>query len=236
MVFSASFAAICLAVFFLSKLFDRRILFVSAVLATVYLTVDDFVTGLPHIVKSLAIFGGQWNWEGKILSLLFSAVVVIALSLSPEAVGLTFKQRHVKIGIAAVIGFVFWGLCLGFFFQPGIPNAETLAFQATMPGLAEELAYRGIAPALLLGLMGRKEPIDGIPWTVIFATAIVFGVWHGLNYSHGQFGFTVMAALFPFIGSIPGGWLRFKTGSLLFPILCHSIANVAFHVAGGLAR
>jgi membrane protease YdiL (CAAX protease family) len=49
------------------------------------------------------------------------------------------------------------------------------------------------------------------------------------------FGFDAMSALFPFIGSIPGGWLRYKTGSLLFPILAHSFANVAFHVAGGFA-
>lgn len=36
------------------------------------------------------------------------------------------------------------------------------------------------------------------------------------------------------IGSVAGGWLRFKTKSLLIPILGHSLANVAFHVAGGL--
>ncbi|GAF93603.1 unnamed protein product, partial [marine sediment metagenome] len=52
--------------------------------------------------------------------------------------------------------------------------------------------------------------------------------------SDGKFGFDLMSALFPFIGSIPGGWLRFKTGSLVVPILGHGLANVAFHIAGGL--
>jgi membrane protease YdiL (CAAX protease family) len=73
-----------------------------------------------------------------------------------------------------------------------------------------------------------------MPWAVILATAVVFGIWHGLRYSEGEFGFEVTSALFPFIGSIPGGWLRFKTGSLLFPILAHGLANVAFHVAGAV--
>jgi membrane protease YdiL (CAAX protease family) len=120
-------------------------------------------------------------------------------------------------------------------FKPGAPDAETLAFQATMPGLAEEIAFRGIAPAILLGLMNRKPHVNDIPWAVIFATSLMFGIWHSLSVSGGAVGFDLMSGLFPFIGSIPGGWLRFKTKSLLAPILIHSIANVAFHLAGWLS-
>jgi membrane protease YdiL (CAAX protease family) len=69
---------------------------------------------------------------------------------------------------------------------------------------------------------------------VILATSIVFGIWHGLGYSEGNFTWTTMSALIPLVGSIAGGWLRFRTGSLLVPVLGHGIANVAFHVAGGL--
>jgi membrane protease YdiL (CAAX protease family) len=127
-----------------------------------------------------------------------------------------------------------WGACLGLYFKPGAADVETLAFQALMPGLSEELVYRGIAPALLLGLIWRKGPVEGIPWTVILATSAVFGIWHGMSYSDGKFVFDISSALFPFIGSIPGGWLRFKTGSLLFPVLAHGLANVAFHVAGAM--
>jgi membrane protease YdiL (CAAX protease family) len=121
---------------------------------------------------------------------------------------------------------------LGLLFKPGVPDAETLAFQATMPGLAEEIACRGIAPAILLNLMNRKPHIDGIPWAVILVTSIMFGVWHSLDVSGGDVKFDLMSGLFPFIGSIPGGWLRFKTKSLFAPILGHSAANVAFHLSG----
>jgi hypothetical protein len=172
---------------------------------------------------------------GKIFSLLLSALVILALRLSPEAVGLTLRQNDKKIGIAALVLFALWGTCLDLLFKPGQADLETLAFQATMPSIAEELVYRGICPAILLGLVHRRPPVSGTPWAVILATSIVFGIWHGLGYSEGDFTWAPMSALFPMVGSVAGGWVRFRTGSLLVPVLGHGVANVAFHVAGGLA-
>src|SRR5687768_1001606 len=231
--FSCAFAAIAAIAFLAASAFDKRILVTYALVAAIYLGVDDFMTALPSLVTGLSIPGADWNWTGKLLSLALSAVVIVALKLSPTAVGLTLKQRHLKVGLAGLVLFIVWGTALGMLFEPGTRDTETLLFQATMPGLAEELVYRGIAPAILLGLHRQQEDVGVTPWAVILSTAIVFGAWHGLQFSDGAFGFDIMSALFPFIGSIPGGWLRFKTGSLLFPILAHSFANVAFHVAGG---
>jgi uncharacterized protein len=233
-VFSLAFLAVAAIVFLPSIPLDRRILVTAALGTALYVAADDFVTGLPSVITSLKIAGTHWNWTGKVLSLALSAVVIVVLGLRADAVGLTLKHRHTKIGVIAVLLFIVWGTCLGLLFKPGAVDAETLLFQASMPGLSEELVYRGIVPAILLGLVRGKRPTHGIPWVIIFSTAIVFGAWHGLQYSKGSFGFDVMSALFPFIGSIPGGWLRFKTESLLFPILVHSLANVAFHLAGAL--
>jgi membrane protease YdiL (CAAX protease family) len=235
LILSLALAAIAAAAFLASKPLERRILVICALTAAIYIGLDDFVTGLPSLVKELKPLGAHWNWTGKLFSLALSAIVIVALNLSPSAVGLTFKQRHTKTGLVALVLFIAWGSCLGLLFRPGVPDIETLLFQATMPSLSEELVYRGIAPAILLGLFREQRPDYGMPWVVILSTAIVFGAWHGLKYSNGLFGFDVMSALFPFIGSIPGGWLRYKTGSLLFPILAHSFANVAFHVGGGFA-
>lgn len=217
----------------LAKIVDKRILITSAVLFAIYLALDDFVTGLPNLFKALDLIPGDWNWTGKLFSLVLSAVVIFALKLSRDAVGL-HKQEHSRIAWIGIALFVVWGTCLGLLFKPGMPNAETLAFQATMPGLAEEIACRGIAPAILLGLMNRKPGVEDIPWSVIFATSVMFGIWHSLSFSGGSLGFDIMSGLFPFIGSIPGGWLRFKTKSLFAPILGHALANVAFHLAGWL--
>lgn len=233
LIFSVVFASIGFVLAMLAKRADKRILVTSAALFAAYLSLDDLATGLPNLVPILDFIPGHWNWSGKVLSLVFSAIVIFSLRLSPDAVGLR-KQEHPRIAWIALGLFIVWGLCLGAVFNPGIPDAETLAFQATMPGLAEEIAYRGIAPAILLTLMHRKPHVDGIPWAVILATSAMFGLWHSLSFSNGNIGFDLMSGLFPFIGSIPGGWLRFKTKSLLVPILGHSLANVAFHVAGGL--
>lgn len=87
------------------------------------------------------------------MSLVLSVLVIVTLRLSPDSLGLRFKQEHPKIAWISLLGFIVWGAILGFVFQPGAASLETLAFQATMPGLAEEIVYRGVAPALLLGLI-----------------------------------------------------------------------------------
>lgn len=234
LISSIAFAAIAFVIFSTAKIADNRILLAFVLLAAVYIGLDDLVTGLPSVVTSVDVIPGKWNWTGKIFSIVLSILVIAALKLSPKTIGLTLKQEYPWLGFLAVLFFIVWGASLGLLFKPGAPDTETLAFQAFMPALSEEIVYRGIAPALLLGLINRKEPIDGIPWAVVLSTSVVFGVLHGLKYSGGSFEFDTLSALFPFIGSIAGGWLRFKTQSLLVPVLGHSVANVAFHVAGGL--
>src|SRR6476646_9863383 len=93
---SLSLAAIGFVLALLAKIADKRILVTGAVLFAVYLALDDFVTGLPKIVKALDLIPGNWNWTGKVLSLALSAVVIFALKLSRDAVGL-HKQEHSKI-------------------------------------------------------------------------------------------------------------------------------------------
>ncbi len=61
-----------------------------------------------------------------------------------------------------------------------------------------------------------------MPWSVIMITALAFGLWHGFGYSGGSFSFDAMSSLFPFIGGVLYGWLRFHNVTPLFPILAHS--------------
>lgn len=234
LIFSIAFTLAAALVFLGAAAVDRKVAVVFALLGALYLGLDDLVTGLASEFSVFSLPGTRWNWSGKVFSLVLSALVIVALRLSPDAVGLRLKQDNKKVGIAALVLFTVWGTCLGLLFKPGQADLETLAFQATMPGISEELVYRGICPAILLGLIRQRAPGSGTPWAVILATSIVFGIWHGLGYSGGGFSFDIMSAAVPAVGSIAGGWLRFKTGSLLVPVLGHAIANVAFHVAGGL--
>ncbi|MFU8814359.1 MAG: type II CAAX prenyl endopeptidase Rce1 family protein [Pseudomonadales bacterium] len=235
LIFSLAFAGIAFAVFLTARVFDRTTTFALAGGCAIYLGLDDLVTGLASSSGAFAIVDGNWNWTGKIYSILLSAGMIIALRIRPESVGLRLEQNAPRLALVAVAGFTVWGASLGLLFQPGAPDAETLVFQALMPGTAEEMVYRGIAPAILMGLIHGKQVPDRMPWAVIMATAILFAVWHGLGYAAGAFDFDVLSALFPFVGSVVGGWLRFKTGSLLVPVPGHSFANVAFHLAGAVS-
>jgi membrane protease YdiL (CAAX protease family) len=229
LVYDLALAAICFAGFLALKYCDKRLTYVFGFLFAVYVAVDDQITGLGWTLLRF-IHAGYWNWSGKICSLLLSLVVILALRMSRESTGLVLPRRNVRIGAIALVPLVLLGVVLGHVYKPEAPSAETFAFQLLMPGTAEELTYRGIAPALLLGLVHGRNPPAGIPWAVICIAAIPYSVVHGLSYSHGAFAFDLSSALWTLSGGLVYGWLRFSTGSLLFPVLAHSLTNVAFQL------
>lgn len=225
------FTVACFLVFLGLKWFDRRLVLGTGLLFAAYIGLDDLMTVLPRLVPALQL-PGDWNWAGKLLSLAFALLVIAVLRIDRRAVGLTFELKHMRSSLLALLVLTSLSFSLGFVFDPGVPDAETVAFQLLMPGLAEEIAYRGIAPALLLGLIHRKPPVDGVPWAVVLITGIAFGLWHGIGYSDGALSFDVMPAVFPLVGGIAYGWLRFHSGSVLLPILAHGLGNTVFLLPG----
>ena len=228
--YTAGYAAIILLAFFALKPFDKRLTAGFGLLFAAYLVLDDFITGLPYTTPLFDLNPAHWNWAGKVYSLLFSMTVIAGLGMKASAIGLTLPQRSIKAGTVAVILLIPLGVALALAFGPEPPTAETIAFQLFMPGLAEELAFRGIAPALLLGLVRGRSPAQEIPWVVVCLAAVPFGMVHGLGYSDGAYSFELFPALWTFSGGIIYGWLRFSTGSLLFPLLAHGLTNAAFHL------
>lgn len=231
LIFSLAFALLAFAAFAVLRPLDKRLALFPGLLFALYLGLDDLATSLPQVSPMFDLFGGNWNWEGKLYSLALAVAVMFALDLRAREVGLTLAQENLGACLLAVLGLTGLSAGLGFVFQPPPPDAETLAFQALMPGLAEELAYRGIAPAVLLALFHGRGVPDSTPWAVVLITAIPFGAWHGWGYSDAGFGFDPVSAVFPFIGAIAYGWLRFKSGSLLLPFVAHGLGNCAFYLS-----
>lgn len=231
---SAIFAASCVVVFLCFKWLDKRLLLAFGVAFAFYIGLDDIITGLPSLVRASDILGGRWNWSGKVFSLTLSVAVILAFGLSRHALGLTLKQQNLGRSLLALVALTSLSFGIGMLFKPELPDLETVLFQATMPGLAEELAYRGIAPAILLGLFRGKAMPSGIPWTVVLITGIGFGLWHGISYNASGLSFDYMSALFPMIGGLAYGWLRFYSGSLLLPIIAHGVGNNVFYLGGML--
>lgn len=121
-----------------------------------------------------------------------------------------------------------------------------LAFEATLPGLAEECMLRGVFLAIALRAVRRGEldepgGIGRDGWQAIIAAAMLFASVHGLsprpsasgNESGTPFGWGWEVAFAPmlfgrtFLTGMAYGWLRLRTGSLLTPIVAHNAANVA---------
>lgn len=195
-----------------------------------YLALDDLATALTQWLPAANLLPGDWNWEGKLASLGVALLAIAVFDLDRAAIGWQGVQRNRRSTWIAVVLLVGLSTSLGFVFQPGAADAETVAFQLLMPGLVEELVYRGIAPALLLGVLLRRGGKPGIPWRAVVATGLLFGFWHGLSVDDGVPAFDWMPAVLPLVGGFAYGWLRFHSGSLLPVVIAHAGGNLAFHL------
>lgn len=214
-----------------------------AALFLALLVLDLVVTPLPYST-GLHPAGLQWNWMGKVLSIAWALAFIRLGPLRADEAGLTLRQRPGSVLPAAVLTLILIAATAVLSGGGGAPTTETLLYQATMPGLAEELAVRGVFMGLLYrafsGIPLRADvPADAADagpaawraraWPILI-TAVAFGLWHGLGIQDGAVAFDAMSFALPFVGGLAFGWLRDRTGSLVFPILAHNGANLIGHL------
>ncbi len=197
-----------------------------------YLLVDDEV-----LIHSPRIYGLHWNWIGKLSSILLALVAMRGFRLSCEKVGFKAPRkgswRWVFAGVTTLV-FVNVLRSRGMYHQP--IDVETILYQATMPGLAEELVYRGVAYALLLRAYDQRRD-----FAAILIPSCCFGLAH-LGPLQGSIPPTVLWTMVGF-GALQFGsmtllgallaLLRWRSGSLLGPLLSHGAFNIAGTVAAG---
>jgi membrane protease YdiL (CAAX protease family) len=188
---------------------------------------------LPALAGPLApprpLPGGAWSavpWLRQLLSLALLVAIALwlmrALGFSHDELGLTVAQRpgawRASLAVALpVLAIHFLTLWLA----PGSPPLAPLhvwLYQATLPGLVEEIAFRG----LLLALADRAAPPArrwlGAPlgWGALVVT-LVFWMLHGLSL-------TTALAVLP--AALLYVWLRARSGSLLLPVMAHNLWNL----------
>lgn len=164
------------------------------------------------------------NWLGKGLEIVF-ALGFIALhpQLNYISVGLTKRVRSlgpVAIGGLLIIGFqaansLFIGEDASF-------SKEGIAYQATMPGLAEEIGFRGVLLTLFNFSFGRPFTLLGarVGWGMV-AQAVLFTFPHCVSpdFHFNLWGLVVLPAALAF------GWMTERAGSLLPAIVTHNVGN-----------
>lgn len=177
-----------------------------------------------------------WNWQGKLLALAGSLLLLALWSgLSWREVGVAVPRADawrpvLVLSVAAVVVFLVFGSDA----EARGGDVETLLFQATMPGLEEELFYRGILWALIDRALPRKRLLFGA-WVGMgfVVSTVLFGLGHGVVVADGGTATFVLApVVFTGVAGAVFGWVRARTHSVLPAIALHNVLNVAIHVTG----
>lgn len=171
-----------------------------------------------------------WNWAGKLVAFGGTLIVMTLPAFGWAKCGVRLDQgprwRGALVLFAVLAGLFFWLAISGADGKPD--DAETIAFQWTMPGLDEEFFYRG---TLLLALNEAFRPRVNVLGAPIgyggLLTTILFGLTHALSYEAGGFDIDPMTFAMTGIPALLLLWLRERTGSLLMPVIGHNIANGA---------
>ncbi|MCZ6517714.1 MAG: CPBP family intramembrane metalloprotease [Gammaproteobacteria bacterium] len=172
------------------------------------------------------------NWFGKTLSIAGTIAILYFLPrVGFRAAGLTWKQDKDSLDAVIRTGGIILLVSTGAaFLIATTPNTsvENLLWQATMPGLDEELFFRGLLLLLLHQAFGKGLRVWGAEtgwgfWLVV----VIFGLLHGVTVQDGgpAVNFWVILST-GFIGFVVT-WMRERTGSLVVPVLFHNITNVA---------
>jgi membrane protease YdiL (CAAX protease family) len=172
--------------------------------------------------------GGQWNWIGKMLALAGTLAIASLPMFGWRRVGLTLAQRPGSLRAAIPVALLYCGffLAIALVFPSDPPTGEDVAFQLTMPGLEEEPFYRGILLFALDQAFRGRVRFLGVDWGWgAVLSCFAFGLAHALGYSDGALSFDALIMALTALPSFIAVWLRYRTGSLLLPVLLHNFGN-----------
>lgn len=181
---------------------------------------------------------GGYNWQGKVLEAAWPILLalLVPVAFPPKQIGLNLPEqprRWLSLPIACAL-YVVVGVPLVMWIAGahlGVGGAlPTFAYEATMPGLGEELAYRGVMLMLLNEAFGRPWKFAGIQfgWGFVIVTAM-FGFIHGVDIEPGHpqvINIHFLGMIFPALTGAVLAWLRERTGSVWPGVLFHNFVNV----------
>ncbi len=194
---------------------------------TLIYIVYQIVLVLPQLWKPLDFIDSRWNWEGKILAILFGIICYFAFrKYFSENDFFTFKQDkdNFKNAVSVAVIVIILATIIGLLYPAAPFNSETLAFQLTMPGIDEEIMFRGILLGLLASSLREKIPFLGNP--AVLLTAILFGFVHALTLNKDlSISFEPIYFLHTGFGGYLFGWMTIKSRSILLATLSHGFGN-----------
>lgn len=174
--------------------------------------------------------GLKFNWSGKILAICLTlGMMKLVPRASAAEMGLTLRQNSgsLKPSIIVTVALcIFAWSVIWLVGNKGEPTTERLLYQATLPGLDEELFFRGLLFALFLRAF--PAPSAGAKsgyWPAAAAVTFLFAAGHAFMFNKGALMFDPLFLAFASLLGFGLLWIRHRTGSLLLPVLAHNIIN-----------
>ena len=230
-VLNGVFAASLLAVLVLTGAVAAR-----SRVTWVWIIAAIVVTGLHSIaIRSagqwLPTWGAldeSWNVSGKSYAIAASLLMALALRIDRRTIGVTWRwDRRALIAWAAfaALTLILIGLALA---APDTSSGwDERLYQATLPGLDEELFYRGLLLAILLKAFASVP--NRLAWLApAVITTLAFVGAHALVIEEGALTLRSSGIASPLVAGTLLVWLRLQTGGLLAPILLHNTINSVF--------
>ncbi len=200
--------------------------------------VDTILLFLPRISTFADL---RWNWQGKILEFSLALLIIYGFKgLTPRQTGLRLPKNNwafiyaMLLGIMYVAGIVKFAIANGYPL-PIHPSIETLFFQATMPGLAEEALYRGVYLAVLNNYLGRAWSVLTVKfgWGLVLVT-LLFVLGHVVHYDRTAqqivYNFELIDLVQLSILGLTLAIIREKSESIWPAVVFHNICNVGVYL------
>jgi len=196
---------------------------------------DEILLALPHV----SLFSGlHWNWQGKIFQSLWPFILVYCLKwLAPKELGFVSPKYAMSYFYSGLFAVFFVGIAIFSSFYVGLPsvndiNDETILYEFTLPGLGEELVFRGVFLAILNKYLRRQWSFLGVNfgWGAILVTFLFMTV-HLIIYDAATNTMTLTDNfIFPLLAGVILVVIREKTESIWPCVLFHNIANGLYFV------
>ena len=196
------------------------------------------LTSISWVARALEPLHPKLKGKSQNSSLIWLTAILIAGVLNPERFGLTIPRSSIAIEPMEALA-ILGGVTL-FAIHSEYPIHKTwkpfLIFTFVFP-LGEEILFRGIIQSIIVNTFSWGEQIVSIPFfgnvpIAVGISALCFGITH---FQYNAFRFnsrTVKQVLFATLFGLFAGKIVLETGSIVYPLILHGLANVSSQLYG----
>jgi len=189
---------------------------------------------LLYVTTVFSCFGEQYNWTGKIAAfIVLVGCIYFVPGCDKKHSGFTLQMEWTGARPILLICSAYLLVRVLLYWRSSEASAtihpESALFQATMPGLQEELLFRGILMGLLNQVLVKpvwKFAGSSFGWAAVI-TSILFGLEHGISLGAG---FGIHINFFNFIRTALEGFLFsllvLNTKSIFPAVIYHNVLNL----------